>query len=175
MQNIYTHINMKRINILSFLYFTITFLSCTSAGNINRESNSDRNPDKAYRPSKDLYNKTFDEIDHFISELNDIIRNQDYDAWVNCLTKNYILEKSDPHFLENLSDEPTLKEQKIKLTTIKEYFMYVIVPSRAKPKLEKIVFIDKEHVKALSTYFGETVVLFYIEKVDGTWKMGNRK
>jgi hypothetical protein len=129
----------------------------------------------AYKPTEEVYNRTFDEVDSLINELNDIIRNRDYINWLDCLSDDYKTSKNDPLFLSELSNQPTLVTQKIVLKSMKDYFEYVIVPSRLQSKLDKIVFVSEDRVKALSTLYGKSVILYNLVKVNGKWKIGNSK
>ncbi len=83
--------------------------------------------------TKELYDKTFEEIESTIKKLNRIISDKDYKNWVRNLTNQYIANKSDPDFLNKMSSSAILKRDNIKLKSLKDYFYYVVVPSRAMP------------------------------------------
>ena len=65
-----------------------------------------------------------------------------------------------------------LKNQKIVLTTLKDYFLHVVVPSRTDAALDKITFVNENKVKAYANIDGDLVVLFYVVKESGRWKIG---
>ena len=64
----------------------------------------------------------------FIDSLNQIIRRQDYDAWLSNLTDEYIQHYSDPAILQQYSEYPIIKNKGIKLQTLKDYFLNVVFP-----------------------------------------------
>lgn len=130
---------------------------------------------QVYEPTEETYSLTFESVNTIVEELNCIIQTKDYDKWLSYLTADYIKEKSDPSVLEELSDQPTMRANKIKLETLEDYFFFVIVPSRTHSVLERIVFIGKDRVKALSTLYGKPVILYYLVMVDGEWKIGIAK
>jgi hypothetical protein len=138
-------------------------------------NNSFQAEEKEYKPTQEIYDITFNMIDTLISKLNDVIRNREYDTWLGYLTDEYRAEKSDPAFLMELSSQPTLAAHKIILKSLNDYFYYVIVPSRANSKLDGIVFVNDSRVKAMSTLYGKSVILYNLVKIDGEWKIGNAK
>ena len=132
------------------------------------ENNSAHEPEI----STELYDKTFKEIDLLIKTLNVIIQKRDYREWLKYLTREYIDEKNDVNYLREVSHSPALKSKNIILFDIKDYFFYVIVPSNTNALLEKISFIDNNHVKAYGTIFKRSGILYYFEKIDEQWKIG---
>jgi len=57
---------------------------------------------------------------------------------------------SSPAFLARVSESARLKNQKIVLRDLKDYFMYVVVPSRANDRVDDIEFIGQNRVKAFT-------------------------
>jgi len=143
--------------------------------------NSKQNPQKEEHPdtnapmpeiTEELYNKTFDEIDFLIKKLNVHIYHKEYKEWLKYLTDEYIKVKSDAVYLREVSQSPALKSKNITLFDLKDYFFYVIVPSNTNALLEKISFIDNNHVKAYGSIFNKSGVLYSFEKIDEQWKIG---
>jgi len=122
--------------------------------------------------TKELYDTTYQEIEGVISELNEIVRNQDFETWLNYLSDEYRKKMSDPENLLLLSESRQLKEQNIVLNNIKEYFLYVFIPSRAETWLDKIEFLDAEHVKVLITINNTPYVLYHLVRENEAWKIG---
>lgn len=144
-----------------------TLLSCATGGTTMQ----DRDGTLSYKPTQEDYDDTFGKISRMIDDLNEIIKNRDFASWLLMISDEYRLEKNDPAFLAELSELPTLKRQNIRLKSIRDYFDHVIVPSRAKTNLERIVFIDRDRVKALSTLYGQPVILYYFVRKGNSWKI----
>ena len=126
---------------------------------------------KEYIPSDEEYRRTFEDIERLIHRLNAIIIDRNYEKWLSYLTKEYMEKKGDPEYLKRLSDMPTLVQSGIILWTLKDYFYQVVVPSRYKATLDEIVFLDADHIKAYTYINEEPVILYYLEKIEGEWKI----
>ncbi len=122
--------------------------------------------------TEEIYTRTFDEIEDFIRNLNQIIRNEDYDTWLANLSEEYIRTCSEPAFLKAQSEKPLLKQGNIVLESLKDYFAHVVVPSRIQAELNEIEFLDEDHVKAISVVRGTRVVLYLLVRDGGKWKIG---
>ena len=123
--------------------------------------------------TEELYKKTFTEIESVVAAIDRIIKEQRYAEWVNFLTMEYTSKKGSADFLAEVSRSARLKNSKIVLHSLKDYFLQVVVPSRLEAKLEKLSFIDQNHVKALTTIQGSAVMLYYLVWEDENWKIGN--
>lgn len=141
----------------------------TSVTTVTNESDEpdDDTPDEAE------YDLIFNEIKMVIEKLNKIIRNKEYHIWLTYLTEDYKNKKGNTEYLKELSEKPVIKKQNIVLTSLKDYFFYVVVPSRYNAKVDKIHFIDKTHVKAYMYMNDELIILYYLEKQDDEWKIGS--
>jgi hypothetical protein len=129
-------------------------------------------PQGEFLVSEEVYTRTFEEIREFIDNLSNIIRSADYDGWVAHLSEQYILTASDPAFLRDQSKEPLLKQANIKLESLRDYFVYVVVPSRTQATLDEIEFLDENHVKAIAVLRGTRVILYLLERDQEQWKIG---
>ncbi len=138
----------------------------------NSVKNTEKETPKEFVVTKEIYKQTFDAIKETILKLNEIIRERNYEKWKTYLTKEYIEKMSDPAFLSKLSESPILKRNGIVLKTLKDYFVYVVVPSRADARLDKIEIIDKTHVKAITIINNNPTILYWLEKVNNQWKVG---
>ncbi len=125
-----------------------------------------------FNVSEDVYTKTFTDIDKLIAELNKIIRDENFTEWKKYLTDEYITYYSDPDNLKVLSNTPTLKKYNIVIRSLKDYFIYVVVPSRSNVNLDDISFIDDNNIKAYMKIDGDPVVLYNLKYIDETWKIG---
>jgi hypothetical protein len=122
--------------------------------------------------SEEVYSRTFEEIERFIGDLNQIIRNADYESWLTYLSEEYILTTADPAYLKDQSEKPLLKQANIQLADLHDYFVHVVVPSRTQATLDEIEFIDENHVKAIAVLRGTRVILYLLENYEGQWKIG---
>jgi hypothetical protein len=124
--------------------------------------------------SEEVYTKTFDEIEEFIRNLNDIIRSEDYETWLTYLSDEYVERTSDPEYLEQQSQKPLLKKNNIHLKDLKDYFTYVVVPSRTQARLDEIEFIDEDHVEAFAMIRDTRALLYLLVRENDKWKIGVR-
>lgn len=122
--------------------------------------------------TKEEYRKTFDDVHRLIEELNRIIAARDYQAWTKYLTAKYEATYSDPKKLAAISDQPMLKRYNLHLKTLKDYFLDVVVPSRANARLDDLDFVSKTQVKAITIIDGERYILYDLRLVNGDWKIG---
>jgi hypothetical protein len=122
--------------------------------------------------TKEVYSRTFEEVERFVENLNEIIRRGDYDSWVRFLSAEYVSRTSDPRYLQQQSEQPLLKQNNIQLRTLRDYFDHVVVPSRVQATVDEIEFIDETHVRAITTIRNTRVVLYLLVREDGDWKIG---
>src|SRR4030042_5600387 len=71
--------------------------------------------------SREVYTRTFDEIEQFIGNLDRIIRNADYESWLSFLSEEYIRTTADPAYLKDQSEKPLPKQANIKLQELRDY------------------------------------------------------
>ena len=120
--------------------------------------------------SEDLYKKTFDEIEDLINQVTQLIRKRNFNGWKKFLSENYIEMVGSAEHLRKVSESPSLKDV-IELRNLRDYFQWVVVPSRANAKLDEIIFIDEEHVIAYMYIEDNRTILFQFEIIDGIWKI----
>jgi hypothetical protein len=108
-----------------------------------------------------------------IERLNGIIQAKDYDSWLGNLTDEYIAYYSDPTVLAKLSGSPVLKRLGVTLRSLKDYFMYVVCPSRQNARLDDIEFLSADLIQALTVSSkSERLVLYNLERKNEAWKIG---
>jgi hypothetical protein len=129
-------------------------------------------PQEQFEVSEEVYTRTFEEIGEFIDNLNQIIRNADYESWLAYLSEEYIRTTSDPAYLKDQSEKPLLKQANIQLEDLRDYFEYVVVPSRDQATLDEIEFLDENHVKAIGVLRSTRVILYLLERDQEQWKIG---
>lgn len=122
--------------------------------------------------SEEVFSRTFSDIEELIKKLNKIIGSSKYDSWLEYLTKEYKNYYSDEETLKELSKRPILQKYNIRLTSLKDYFNYVVAPSRSDVRLDDLVFEDNNRVKAIMIIEDQRVILYQLEKVNDEWKIG---
>ena len=124
--------------------------------------------------TQEYYESTKTDVQQYISELNGIIRNKNYNSWKANLSDEYFREISSPEFLKVTSEWPALKNRKIVLKTAQDYFTYVVVPSRANSVVDDIEFTCKNRVKVYTLNSrNERLRLYELEQTGNTWKIIN--
>jgi len=127
--------------------------------------------DENYVVSREVYEQTFEEIEAFIKELNQVISRKQYDRWLTYLSTGYTRKYNSPEVLNEINEYPQLKDNGIVLKNLKDYFDWVVVPSRSRAVLGDIVFVDEAKVIAYSSFDGKRAKLYQLEKNDGKWKI----
>lgn len=123
--------------------------------------------------SAEVKTATFTDVRGLIERLNGIIQRKDYEAWLADLSPEYRKHYSDPEVLAKLSESGVLKRLGIKLATLEDYFLYVVYPSRQNDRVDDIEFIGENDIRAITVNSkGERLILYYLERIDDTWKIG---
>jgi hypothetical protein len=139
--------------------------------------------------SEAVFQSTKKDITAFIIELNGIIRARNYSQWVAHLAPSYFTEISSRSFLEEKTEElyrrdmalaqtlgrdPKLVEKRI-LRTAQDYFIYVVVPSRAEDRLDDISFLSETRVRAytINERGGQRLVLYDLASINSNWLIVN--
>jgi hypothetical protein len=122
--------------------------------------------------TEDLYRKTFAEVQVVIEELTRIIAAGNYEQWVVYLTDQYIAVTSSERFLAEASTSGVMKKSGTVLKSLKDYFQNVVVRSRVQATLDDIAFADATHVRAITMIQDTPIILYYLVREDGRWKVG---
>ena len=122
--------------------------------------------------TEEIYTKTFSDIESLIEKLNNIIRRSDFEEWKKYLTPEYMDYYSNQENLRAISETPTLVKYRIVLRSLRDYFNFVVVPSRSDVRLDEISFIDDNNIKAYMQIDEEPVVLYTLVKTGDNWKIG---
>jgi len=129
-------------------------------------------PEKEFVVTEEVYQKTFEEIEGVIADLNAIIRARDFVRWERRLTAAYRERTSSPEYLAGVSQSAALKKNNVVLRSLEDYFNQVVVPSRSSAKFDQFAFVDATHVKAITVIQGEAYILYWLVREDGTWNIG---
>jgi uncharacterized hydantoinase/oxoprolinase family protein len=131
---------------------------------------------------QEAYENVFNDVKAFVENLNMIIQNKNYNRWREALSEERLREISSPMFLATASNSASMRRRGIVLKTLNDYFLYVVVPSRANSQVDKIEIVDNKRVKVIYMHTRkvegsedktETVPLLVYELIkDGnTWKI----
>jgi len=169
------------IAIIAILLFSCKTTS-TATENTHSSGNNNSSPQgNVFDPatiSQQHYDTTREEVRHFIEALNQIIRDRKFNEWKANLSPEYFAEISSAENLRNLSEQPAMKTRRIVLRTAEDYFLNVVVPSRANLRVDDIEFVSMNRVKAFTftkNSAGEDVSLrlYDLEKIDNSWTIIN--
>jgi hypothetical protein len=128
--------------------------------------------DPSVKITREEYDRTFAEVEGVINELNAIIKAKDMRKWEDHLTPKFRGSIMSRQNLAELNETPLLKRNNITITTLKDYFDYVVAPSRANVRLDDLEFTDQNRVRAFMKMNNEENVLIYqLEKVNDTWRI----
>jgi hypothetical protein len=124
--------------------------------------------------SEEVFNATKMDVQKFIRDLNRIIRAKNYEAWVDHLGEAYFSQISSPEYLSQISESARLKTRQIRINTPQDYFIHVVVPSRADDRVDDIEFVSPTRVKAFTiTAKKQRLRLYDLEWSNNGWKIVN--
>lgn len=153
---------------------SVICMFCTTVQESNDgENQTDHIDNSTYHVSQETYDKTFNEIYEFIEKIQKTMDTEDYNSWKSILTQEYISKNSDPSYLKRISEEPSLKNSNIALRNLKDFFLFVFIPSRTGIKMDRIEFISGTRVKVIAIVNNTNYVIYLLEKENNKlWKIG---
>jgi hypothetical protein len=163
---------------LFFIPVLIIAISCVSGTAKSQGTGAERDSTAAFDSSKisdEQRASTMQEVQAFINDLNKVISAKNYNAWKDSLSPEYFERISSAENLRLLSEMPQMKAQKKVLKTPKDYFDFVVVPSRADSRVDEIEFLTLYKVKAYTKKDGtaDRMILYDLEKNNNMWKIVN--
>jgi len=123
----------------------------------------------------EVYNQAFSEVEAIIEELNQIIYRGEFERWKEYLTERYLEYHSNPAVLAEISRQPILAQNGIRLRNLRDYFEDVVIPSRARARLDDLIFYSDTLVEAVTEFRGQRVILYLLRKIDGNWKIDTQE
>lgn len=121
------------------------------------------------------FNKDKEAVLALINELNSVMKEQNYKAWLN-----YLDEESKTYWSNKSNLKKAQKRLPVKgltLATLEDYFKYIFIPSRQGNEMDEIRYETESSVKAVQirkdekgNYAGDTVY-YYLRKINGIWKL----
>jgi len=121
--------------------------------------------------TQEAYEEVLDDVKAFVDNLNMIIKDKNYYKWRSVLSEELLNEISSRDFLANASKWPSMKSRGIVLKELRDYFNYVVVPSRANSQVDKIEVMDNNRVKAFyeNTRKERTELVYELAKTGDSW------
>ncbi len=121
------------------------------------------------------FNKDKEAVLALINELNTVMKEGNYKAWLG-----YLDEESKTYWSNKSNLKKAQKRLPVKgltLATLEDYFKYIFIPSRQGNEMDEIRYETESNVKAVQIrmdekgkYAGDTVY-YYLRKVNGSWKL----
>jgi hypothetical protein len=123
-------------------------------------------------PPVELYAATLVDIQNFIQSLDILIKAKDYDEWLKLLAPSYYERINTAEFLDTISQQPRLKSQNIVLRNSRDYFLNVVVASRADLQANDIEFFTMTRVMVFTiNQKGEKIRIYTLDKTPGSWEI----
>jgi hypothetical protein len=123
-------------------------------------------------PPVEIYSATIEDIRRFVRELDDLIMAKDYDKWLKLLSPGYAELINTPEFLNAVSQQPRLRSQNIVLKNSRDYFLSVVVMSRAGLEADDIEFITMTRVMVFTEPRQDQKIRIYtLDRTPGGWEI----
>jgi hypothetical protein len=171
-----------RLSVFYFVVFLVLLPACKSPPQTGTETAAVAPPPETdgvgETPHSETagleYEQTLAEVQQFIERLNRIIADKNYNAWRNTLSDEYFARISSAEYLARQSESPLLTARKIVLRTPNDFFLHVVVPSRANSQVDEIEIADDN---AVTAYFIDTrpgkrrLRVYELRKIGNDWKI----
>ena len=122
--------------------------------------------------------QTKSEVEDVVEELNKITREKNYTQWLTYLDGEYRSAVSDKAYLAQISNSlpKALRDRRVRLNSLRDYFEYVFVPSRQNIRVDDIQYITPTRVYVIMDMTeGTRAAVYILEKGDdGSWKLVNK-
>lgn len=119
--------------------------------------------------TKETYDQTKTEMEKIVEKLNRITATKDYAQWTTFLSEEYKQQYSQPLTLRKVSEALPVKG--IKLKSLRDYFMYVFVPSRQNVRVDDIRFVSPTRVDVIMKQANVSLLVYGLENINGSWKL----
>ena len=119
--------------------------------------------------TKETYDLTKTEMEKIVEKLNRITAAKDYTQWMTFLSDEYKREYSQDLTLKKVSEALPVKG--IKLKSLRDYFMYVFVPSRQNVRVDDIKFVSPTRVDVIMKQANVSLLVYGLENINGNWKL----
>ncbi|HBG66951.1 MAG TPA: hypothetical protein DDW78_10845 [Treponema sp.] len=125
--------------------------------------------------SEETFNEDKKKVLAIIENLDEIMKKNDYKAWLTYLDDESIKYWSQRSNLQKVSKRLPIKG--VQINSMEDYFKYIFIPSRSGHKVDEIRYLTETSVKAVQvkkdedgTIQGDTVY-YNLRKINGQWKL----
>jgi len=112
-----------------------------------------------------------EELEALVLRINSDIASGEYEKWLLYLSSDYMDNYNSREILSGISLSPRLGTRGMVLTDLKDYYEWVVMPSRHDAKLESIEIATEKRAIAYSMYKGSKARLYELEKIHGEWRI----
>lgn len=103
-----------------------------------------------------------------IENLAEIMEEEDFNAWMNYISKDSKTYYSNPKNIRKAQKK--LPDKTLQLYGIKDYFKHVFIPARKNRRVDEIRYISKSYVKAVQVKDDASIIVYYyFVKENGKW------
>lgn len=117
--------------------------------------------------SYDTFQTDKSDILKIIAQLDESMKNRNYDAWKDYLTPDSILYWSSRLNLQILATR--LPDDDVLLRNLSDYFIRMFIPSRMDRVVNEIRYISTTQVKAVQVQDDTDIIYYEFKKMDGKW------
>jgi hypothetical protein len=123
-------------------------------------------------PPEEIYAATMLDIQGFVRDLDILIKAKNYDEWLKLLSPEYHELISSGEFLDTVSQQPRLKSQNIVLQNSRDYFLNVVVTSRADLRAHDIEFLTMTRVMVFTiSQKGQRIRIYTLDRTPDSWEI----
>ncbi|MCR4734641.1 MAG: hypothetical protein K5829_06545 [Treponema sp.] len=118
--------------------------------------------------TKDEFAEDKAEILRIISEMEKIMEDEDFEAWMNYIAPDSIRYYSNPVNIKKAQKK--LPDKTKKLNGIEDYFKLVFIPARKRSQVTEIRYLSKTNIKAVELKDNGKVIAYYqFVKLNDKW------
>ena len=115
----------------------------------------------------DTFTKDKQDILDTIDKLANIMKTNNYRAWLGYVSPSSREYWSKPNHLQEV--EAKLPVKGLKISGLQDYFKYIFVPARSGHQVDEIRYVSDSLVKAVQVQKNRDIVFYTFEKVDDKW------
>lgn len=119
--------------------------------------------------SIDVFKEDKKQVMKLISELDEIMKDFNYDAWIKYVDRESIEYWSKKSNLQKAAARLPIKG--LRLNNLKDYFVHVFVPSRVGRTIDEIRYETENLVKAVQIDENRDTIYYNFQKINGQWKI----
>jgi hypothetical protein len=123
-------------------------------------------------PPEEIYAATMLDIQDFVRDLDHLIKAKNYDEWTKLLSPEHYELINSGEFLDTVSQQPRLKSQNIVLQNSRDYFLNVVVTSRADLQANDIEFLTMMRVMVFTiNQKGQRIRIYTLDRTPDGWEI----